>query len=102
MALLGNREDRDDRSAAKAQRIMAKYGLENIDPQYADAVREIAEELQGTGLMKTGLALSSNLLTNEKDILRLQTHYQSAIMKQNFIMIRQLDQIAYMLEQMSR
>lgn len=95
MAIFGKQEMSDE----KAQKVLAKYGLENIDPQYAEAVREIAQELVGTGLMEFGLKLGSG---SEKDILKQQAYYQGAILKQNFIMIRQLDQISYMLEQMTR
>lgn len=86
-------------SEEKAQRVLSKFGLENIDPQYAEAVQEIAQELVGTGMMEFGLKLGSG---SQRDILKQQTYYQGAILKQNFIMIRQLDQIAYMLEQMTR
>lgn len=95
MAIFGKQEMSDE----KAQRILSKYGLESIDPQYAEAVREIAQELVGTGLMEFGLKLGGG---SEKDILKQQAYYQGAILKQNFIMIRQLDQISYMLEQMTR
>lgn len=88
----GQEQPTDD----KVQRLLAKYGLENIDPQYADAVRNISSELLGTGLMSAGATLGGG---SEKDILKIQMHYQKALIEQNFIMIRQLDQIAYLLEQ---
>ena len=95
MAIFGNQEEKDAKAAAKAQRVLAKYGLENIDPQYAPAVQEIARDLVGSGLMDFGGLLGND----DKATNRAQTDYIKAIMKQNFIMIRQLDQIAYLLEQ---
>ena len=95
MAIFGNQEEKDAKAAAKAQRVLAKYGLENIDPQYAPAVQEIARDLVGSGLIDFGGLLGND----DKATNRAQTDYIKAIMKQNFIMIRQLDQIAYLLEQ---
>ena len=98
MALFGSQEEKEAKAAAKAQRMMAKYGLENIDPQYIDAVRTISNELAGSGLIDFGGFLAND----DKATNRAQTQYVHAIMEQNFIIIRQLDQIAYMLEQMTR
>ena len=92
MALFENGQSQDD----KAYKILAKYGLENIDPQYADAVRKIATDLAGSGLITAGTFLGSG---NEKTILKNQVQYMRAMVEQNFIIIRELDQISYLLEQ---
>lgn len=92
MALFDKGQAQED----KAYRIMAKYGLEDIDPQYADAVKKIASDLAGAGLISAGVYLGAG---TEKDILKNQLQYQRAILEQNFIIIRQLDQISYLLEQ---
>ena len=81
---------------AKIQELMAKYGLENVDRQYVSAVKEIAKELSGTGLMSAGATLGG---ANEKDLLKIQMYYQKAIIDQNFIIIRQLDQLCKIMEQ---
>lgn len=98
MALFGSQEEKEAKAAAKAQRIMAKYGLENIDPQFADAVRDISTSLAGSGMSEFGGLLAND----DKAMNKAQTQYVHAIMEQNFIIIRQLDQISYMLEQMTR
>ena len=91
MALFDRGQGQED----KAQRLLARYGLENIDPQYSEAVEKIARDLLGSGLMDIGSRLSMDGKANNL----AQTQYIKAIMEQNFIMIRQLDQIAYLLEQ---
>ena len=98
MALFGNQEEKQAKSAEKARQLMAKYGLENIDPQYAEAVQKIATDLAGSGLSQFGGLLSND----DKAMNRAQTQFTKAILEQNFIMIRQLDQIAYLLEQMQK
>lgn len=83
----------------KAAKILKKYGLENIDPQYADAIQDIASELAGTSIVEFGMKLGGG---TQRNMLKQQVYYQGAIIKQNFIMIRQLDQIAYLLEQLKK
>lgn len=95
MALFKSNEERQEAQAQKAAKLMARYGLENIDPQYADAVRKIATELAGSGLSEFGALLSND----DKAMNRAQTQFVRAILEQNFIIIRQLDQISYLLEQ---
>ncbi len=74
--------------------LLEKYGLTNLTNQDdLDSVRKIAQELAGSGLMETGMKLSM-----AKPEFQLPICYQRAIMEQNFIMIRQLDRIAKLLE----
>lgn len=95
MALFKSQEEKQAAQAQKAEKILARYGLQNIDPQYADAVQKIAAELAGSGLSEFGALLSND----DKAMNRAQTQFVRAILEQNFIIIRQLDQIAYLLEQ---
>ena len=94
MALF-NRQTPEDKEA-KAQEILAKYGLEDVDPQYAAAVKQISLELMGTGLMNAGATFGGG---TERDILKVQMYYQKAIIDQNWIIIRQLDQLCKLMEQ---
>ena len=95
MALFKTAEERQAAQLQKAEKILARYGLENIDPQYADAVRRIATELAGSGLSEFGALLAND----DKAMNKAQTQFVRAILEQNFIIIRQLDQISYLLEQ---
>lgn len=85
MGLFGN----DNKSEDKAAKIMAKYGLEDVSPTYADKVKDIAQELAGMGLQETGMKLSM-----AKAEEQLKVSYLHAIFEQNWIIIRLLDDIA--------
>lgn len=78
----------------KTQQLMAKYGLEDVDPMFAPVVRDIANELLGTGAMEAGLKLSL-----AKAEIQLPISYQHVLIEQNWIIIRQLDQLCKLLEQ---
>ena len=86
MGLLGNS---DEKQAAKAQKIMEKYGLDKLSPEYQDKVKAISQELAGMGLMETGMKLSF-----AKSEEQLKVSYLHAIFEQNWIIIRLLDDIA--------
>lgn len=90
MALFGNNEDKKEQ---KIQALLQRYGLEDLsDPRDKQAVQNIASNLMGNKLMELGTALQGNGVDSAK------MSYLSAIMEQNFIMIRQLDRIAKALE----
>lgn len=91
MGLFGRRESREEREQREIQKYMDRYHLNDIsDPNDLEAIREIAEYLQGTGLMETGMILSFSGSTED----RLQISYLGALMRQNWIIIRKLDDIA--------
>lgn len=83
MALF-NKETPEERTA----KIMAQYGLENISADYAPYVKDIAADLAGNKLIEVGTLLQGNGVDSAK------MSYLSAIMKQNWIIIKLLDEIA--------
>lgn len=89
MGLFGNNEDREAKKEAKLDAMMAKYGLENLSPEYRSKVKDINLELIGTGLMETGMKLSMNAKVEDQ----LQVQYLRTIMEQNWMIIRLLDEI---------
>lgn len=93
MALFKSAEDKAAEQASKEQALLDKYGLGTLsDPADIASVRKIVQELTGTGLMEAGLKLQM------KTDVALPVAYQRAIMEQNFIIIRQLDKIATLLD----
>ena len=86
MGLLGNNQAKQEE---KLNALMQKYHLENVSPDIAPQIREINNELLGTGLMEAGVKLSM-----AKAEEQIKISYLNAIMKQNFIIIRLLDRIA--------
>lgn len=94
MGLFKTQEEKERIAAEKAQALLAKYGVDCLsDQKDINAVRNICNELAGTGLMTFGSTLGGD----EKGLLISQTHLQRAIIEQNFIIIRQLDKIASIL-----
>lgn len=92
---LFEKEPKMDKQQRKAMELLQKYGLQNLtDPNDLASVQKIVNELAGTGMMETGIALGGG---SEKDIARVSMQYQRAIVEQNFILIRQMDKIARLL-----
>lgn len=93
MALFGGKESKEEKQARKAQELLEKYGLQELsDPRDLDAVKNISESLMGNKLIELGTALSG---TGE-DSAKLS--YLSALVEQNWIIIRQLDRLNKSLE----
>lgn len=91
MALF-SKEDKAEKQARKEQEMLDKYGLGSLkDPNDIASVKNIVSELVGMGVMETGIAFGGG---SEKDIAKVQMHYQRAILEQNFIIIRLLDKLA--------
>lgn len=94
MALFKSSGDKASELTAKEQKLLDKYGLSGLyNPEDLASVKKIASELAGSGMMEAGLKMS----TFKADVL-LPISYQRTIMEQNFIIIRQLDRLAKMLE----
>ena len=89
MGLFGNNEDKEAKKEAKLDAMMAKYGLENLSPEYRSKVKDINSELIGTGLMEAGMKLSMNAKAEDQ----LQVQYLRTIMEQNWMIIRLLGEI---------
>ena len=58
MALFGNKESKEEKKARKEAELLAKFGLEDLTGKDLESVKTIVNELAGTKLMETGLALS--------------------------------------------
>lgn len=97
MAFFKTEQEKAQIAAEKERKMLAKYGLEDLKNESdVQSVRKIASELLGTGMMESGATLGGG---SEKDLLKIQMYYQRTILEQNFIMIRQLDRIASLLEE---
>lgn len=92
---LFDKESKEEKQARKEQEMLSKYGLTTLtDRTDIESVKKIIGELVGTGLMETGMKLSMTAKTEDQ----LQVQYQRVLMEQNFIIIRQLDRLARLLE----
>lgn len=90
MGFFKSEEEKQAQLIAKLNQIMAKYELSELDDKYKNAVSNINLELSGTGAMEFGNMLSFD----EKTAARLNTYYMNALIQQNWIIIRQLDEIS--------
>ena len=89
MALFGKESPEE-----KEKKLLEKYGLTSLnDPDDIASIKMIMSELAGSKFMETGVKLSM-----AKPEVQLPISYQRAIMEQNFIIIRQLDRIAKLLD----
>ena len=94
MALFGNGLSKEEKQARKEAEMLARYGLDSIqDPADKESVRKIVSELAGSSVMEAGLKLSM-----AKAEAQLPITFQHCLMEQNWIIIRQLDRIARLLE----
>ena len=86
--MFGNKETKEEKQARKEQELMARYGLEDVSPEYADAVKKAVSGLTGSSMIELGTAPSGSA----QDVAKLTL--LRAIVEQNFIIIRELDKIA--------
>ncbi len=92
MGLFSSKESREDKKLAKMQQIASKYHLEDINPKDLEAIKNINYELMGTGLMEFGTLLSGKSEDNVK------IAYLNTLIQQNWVIIRQLDEISKKLD----
>lgn len=90
MGLFGNKEEKQEQ---EIQKFIAKYKLNDIDQNDLMMIKEISLDLCGLGLMKTVMGMS---LAKTED--KLKAGYLSALVKQNWILIRKLDEISKKLD----
>lgn len=91
MGLFKTEEEKDLKQQEKEQKLLAKYGLDELtNPKDIQAVRNITNELMGSGLMDFGAKLSFG--SKAEDIVQMSC--QKAIVEQNFMIIRKLCEIS--------
>lgn len=86
MALFENKEEKKQREIEK---FMKRYQLEDVSEKDLVIIKRIAEDLAGNNLFKAGMALSF-----AKGEEQAKVGYLSAIVEQNWMIIRKLDEIS--------
>jgi hypothetical protein len=95
MAFGTPKETKEEKQDRKERELLAHFGLDKMENmEYMDAVKKIANGMTGYGLMEAGMKLSMSASTPD----RLTVNYLRVIMEQNFIMIRQYDQLISLLK----
>ena len=87
MALFGGKESKEEKEARKVAELLSRYGLEDLSGKDLESVKAIASSLAGNNLITFGTTLSGKA----EDVAKLS--YLSALVEQNWIIIRQLDRI---------
>lgn len=96
MALFGEKKTKDEKEQDKLQAFMDKYQLEDLDHKDLVVLQRIANDLVGNGFFKLGLALSFAKVEEQAKIT-----YLSALVEQNWMIIRQLSRLNKSLEKLS-
>lgn len=86
----------EEKKQAEMQKFIQKYNIESLNPQDLEIVKNIASDLAGNGLMKTGMALS---MAKAED--QLKVTYLSALVEQNWLIINQLSRLNDSIERLS-
>lgn len=92
MGLFGSNEKKEEKKAEKLREIAKKYHLEDINPKDLESIQDINSELFGAGLMEFGTLLTGKSEDNVK------IAYLNTLIQQNWIIIRQLDEISKKLD----
>lgn len=79
---------KEDKKSEKLQKVMQRYHLEDCSPELAPQVQEIGLALMGNKALEFGQLLQGNSVDSVK------MSYLDAIVKQNFMIIKLLDQIS--------
>lgn len=94
MGFFKSEEEKRQIQLEKEQRLLAKYELNDLDRKYINAVKNINAELAGSGLSELGNLLSPD----EKTSSRIKVQCLNTLVQQNWIIIRQLDEISKKLD----
>lgn len=90
--MFSSKEVKDQR---KMDRFMEKYQLEGIDEKDMIVLERITKDLAGNGFFKTATAFSF-----AKPEEKAKVSYLSALVEQNWVVIRQLDRISKNIEKL--
>ena len=88
-----SRESKEDKEDRKLQEFMERYQLEDLDEKDLIVLQRIAADLSGNKWFKTGMALSFAKAEEQAKV-----GYLSALVEQNWMIIRQLSRLNKNLE----
>lgn len=92
---LFNKESAADKQSKEMQKFMDKYQLEDLDPKDLVVLKRIADDLAGNAYFKAGMALSFAKAEEQAKVT-----YLSALVEQNWMIIRQLSRLNNTLEKL--
>ena len=96
MALFGEKQTKEEKEIEQMRKFMEKYQLEDVDQKDMVVLRRIANDLAGNGFFKAGMALSFAKAEEQAKVT-----YLSALVEQNWVIIRQLSRLNKNLESLN-
>lgn len=96
MALFGEKQTKEEKEMEQMRKFMEKYQLEDVDQKDMVVLRRIANDLAGNGFFKAGMALSFAKAEEQAKVT-----YLSALVEQNWVIIRQLSRLNKNLESLN-
>ena len=97
MALFGNKKTKEEKVKEELQKFMEKYQLEDLDEKDLVVLERITNDLAGNKWFKTGMALSFAKAEEQAKVT-----YLSALVEQNWMIIRQLSRLNKNLEEINK
>lgn len=95
MGLFNSKENKEEKKQQEIEKFMERYQLDEISDQDLVIIKKIATDLMGNNLLKAGMALSFAKAEEQAKVT-----YLSALVEQNWIMIRQLNNISSKLDKL--
>ncbi|WP_130807658.1 hypothetical protein [Senegalia massiliensis] len=96
MALFGEKKTKEEKQKEKLQKFMERYQLEDLDEKDLVVLQKIAGDLAGNGAFKAGMALSFAKAEEQAKVT-----YLSALVEQNWMIIRQLSRLNKSIEDLN-
>jgi hypothetical protein len=90
---MGFFDSKEDKQKKELEKFMERYQLDDISPKDLEIIRKIAQDLAGNNLFKAGMALSFAKAEEQAKV-----GYLSALVEQNWMIIRKLDEISKKLD----
>ncbi|WP_051585920.1 hypothetical protein [Caldanaerobius polysaccharolyticus] len=88
MSLFGKKETPEEKQQKELQMFMDRYQLEDLDEKDLIVLRRISQDLAGNKWFKAGMALSFAKAEEQAKVT-----YLSALVEQNWMIIRQLSRL---------
>lgn len=88
MGLFGEKKTKEEKQRNKVQKVLEKYQLDEINDKDLQVIKRIMVDLAGNNFFKAGMALSFSKPENQAKVT-----YLSALVEQNWMIIRQLGRL---------
>lgn len=95
--MFGAKETKDEKQEKEMQKFMDRYQLDEINQKDLVVIKKIAADLAGNGFLKAGMALSFARAEEQAKVT-----YLSALVEQNWLIMRQLNRLNSNLEKMNQ